>query len=157
MENTYNLVRWKPFFKPNFLTGPFKPMYGIVPVLLVILIQPAMPLELVLFLCLIVPLLVEYITGALLLRLFSIRYWDYRYLRFQLHGHVALGYAICWMVLSYGVVIYLHPSVRTLYMLLSRDWLALFPLYFIYFTLDVIWAVRRHLNLRKSSIRYRPI
>ena len=151
LENVYNVIRSKPFFKPNFLVGPFKPMYGFAPVLLLIIIRPNMPLWLVLSFCFLIPLVVEYFTGWLLVTFFGKRYWDYRDLPFQLHGHIALGYALCWIVLSYSILTIVHPYVQRLYQWLYRDWKFLALVYFVYFSLELLWAIKRHLHIKNAT------
>lgn len=152
LENTYNVIRSKPFFKPNFLVGPFKPMYGFASVLLVILIQPGMNLFTILFLCFFVPLIVEYVSGVLLEKVFHKRYWDYRDLPLQLHGHISLFYAVCWVFLSYGIITYIHPFIQSLYWTLEIDWHLIYPLYVLYFAIDFIWTVRKHLYRKRWVI-----
>src|SRR3954462_7163905 len=61
LENSYNFFTKREFFKQNFLFGPFKPMYGLTPVLLVYLISPETHWGMVILLCLLIPTMVEYL------------------------------------------------------------------------------------------------
>ncbi|WML54487.1 putative ABC transporter permease [Neobacillus sp. PS3-12] len=75
-------------------------MYGFVPVLLLFFITKQTRGTIVLFLCLFIPTLVEYLAGAMMKKVFHRPYWDYFNIPFQLHGHICLPFSICWVVLS---------------------------------------------------------
>ncbi|WP_449537731.1 putative ABC transporter permease [Ferdinandcohnia sp. Marseille-Q9671] len=105
LENTYSYVRKRVFFKDNFLFGPFKPMYGFAPILLVLLIGNDMHWSIVVGLCFLIPTLVEYGSGFLLEKLFGRKWWDYSGHKLQLHGHICFSYSICWIVLSLGCLV----------------------------------------------------
>lgn len=144
LENSYSFFVQRVFLKENFLVGPFKPMYGFAPILLVWTITPRIPLLLVLFLCLAIPLLVEYVSGLMLDRIFHKRYWDYSNQRFQLHSYICFNFALCWIFLSYGIIAWMHPMVQRLYDALAMDWVRIAPFYVLYFIIEFLWAVQRH-------------
>jgi uncharacterized membrane protein len=145
LENSYNVLTKGKFFKDNFLYGPFKPMYGISPILLVYLISPSTNWAVVLPLCFAVPTLIEYISGAMLHKLFGRQYWDYSETPMQLHGHICLPFSLCWGVLSLIVLKWIHPAIAGLYGKAEPIWAWIWPAVTLYFIADIVLTVRRHI------------
>lgn len=146
IENSYNLVTQGRFIKPNFLYGPFKPMYGFAPVLLVTLISPETNIAIVLLLCFFIPTLVEYMSGTLLQKIFQRQWWDYSKTPFQLHGHICLPFSMCWLVLSLACLRWVHPGIAAMYVAVEPLWIWLWAAVGVYFFTDFILSVRRHTN-----------
>lgn len=144
LENTYSLFTRSVFFKDGFFWGPFKPMYGIAPVLLIFLVKSHMNGLLVLLICFFVPTIVEYVSGVLLQKLFQRQWWDYSDHHLQLHGHICLSFSLCWLALSVIGLIYLHPTIEMTYGMLEQWWGFLFPVVTIYFLAELFMAIRRH-------------
>ena len=56
----------------------------------------------------------EYVTGAVMERLFKVRYWDYSSQPFQLHGYICLSSSIAWGFLTILMTDVIHdPIART--------------------------------------------
>ncbi|MGG3467913.1 putative ABC transporter permease [Neobacillus pocheonensis] len=144
LENSYSFFTKKEFFKPNFLFGPFKPMYGFAPVLLVYLTSPDTHLVIVLLLCLFIPTIVEYVTGAMLLKLFQWKWWDYSETSMQLHGHICLPFSTCWMVLSFLCLKWVHPMIASMYEGIELYWAWIWGAVGLYFLADLALAIRKH-------------
>lgn len=151
LENSYNLVTKRRFFKPNFLYGPFKPMYGFAPVLLVYLITPETNWTVVLLLCFFIPTLVEYVSGALLQKLFHRQWWDYADMPFQLNGHICLPFSLCWVVLSLVCLNWVHPGIVTMSGAVKPIWNWIWAAVGLYFLADFLLSARRH-TLQKSIV-----
>ena len=141
LENVYSWVTTGVFFKEGPLYGPLKPMYGFAPVLIVYTMNESTPWSLLLLLCLIIPTVIEYVSGVLLERLFHQRYWDYSRLPLQLHGHICVSFSICWVLLSLAVVVLLHPLFQTLYSHISVMWDLLWPMFALILLADLIVTV----------------
>lgn len=122
LENTYSWVLGEGFRKRNFLQGPYKPMYGVAPVLLLVLTGPYSHLWWKVLLCLVIPSLVEYGSGALLKGFFHVTYWDYSGFRYQLHGLICLPFSLCWLVLCLVMLYGIHPLVVKLHALMLPVW-----------------------------------
>lgn len=152
LENGYSFFTRKEFFKPNFILGPFKPMYGIAPLLLVSLIPADSHWALLIFLCFLVPTTVEYVTGFWLERTFRKKWWDYSNHALQVHGHICFSFSICWIFLSYLCVKFIHPSIELVYMTIESFWLVIWPAVVIYFVIELFLAWKRH-NPQEQSIR----
>ncbi|WP_413307163.1 putative ABC transporter permease [Bacillus sp. 1P10SD] len=144
LENSYSYFTKKYFFKENFLYGPFKPMYGFAPLLLVYLITPATHGAIVLLLCVMIPTIVEYVSGALLQKLFHKQWWDYSDTPLQLHGHICLPFSICWGLLSFICLQWVHPAFVSLYEGIGSYWGWIWSAVGLYFLADLVLAIRKH-------------
>ena len=142
LENSFNFFTKGKFLKDNFLYGPFKPMYGFAPLLLVLLAAPDLHWGLVL--CFVIPTAVEYVSGALLKKLFNQQWWDYSDKRFQLHGHICLPFSICWTVLSLIFLEWIHPAAINVYEAVNPYWNWVWSAVGLYFLADLVLTVRRH-------------
>ncbi|MEQ6389633.1 putative ABC transporter permease [Bacillaceae bacterium S4-13-58] len=146
IENIYNFFTVGHFLKPNFWVGPFKPMYGVAPVLLIVLISPKTRKTVVLFLCALVPTIVEYISGALLVYFTDRKWWDYSHLPFQLHGHVSLLFSLAWIILSLLCLKIIHPKIVIAFHSIKPVWTKFVPFIILYFLLETFVAVQRFSN-----------
>jgi uncharacterized membrane protein len=144
LENSFNYFTKREFFKENFLFGPFKPMYGIAPLLLVYFTPPASHWVYKLFLCFLIPTLVEYASGALLQKLFQRQWWDYSDTPFQLNGHICLPFSICWGLLSLLCLQWIHPAMVTMYGGIEPFWSLIWSAVGLYFLADLSLAIRKH-------------
>lgn len=151
LENCYNYVIHHIFLKPNFIKGPFKPMYGLTPIFLVYLITPETHWASVLFLCLIVPTMIEYISGAMLQKLTNRHWWNYSNLPLQFNGHICLSFSLCWFGLSFFCVKVLHPAVMFLFGKVESIFIPIWPLIYLYFIIELIIAMRRHSSRVQSA------
>ena len=151
LEDVYSWVTTGVFFKEGFLYGPLKPMYGFVPVLIVYTVNESTHWIFLLLLCLIIPTVIEYVSGMLLERLFQERYWDYRQLPLQLHGHICVSFSVCWVLLSLAVVVLLHPLFQSLYSHISGVWGMLWPMFAVILLADLVVTVRK----RSRAVRGR--
>lgn len=149
LENVYSKLT-AGGWKEAFLTGPFKPMYGVALILLLIGMDCGFHWSVMLLLCFAVPTAVEYVSGLLLLRLFQRRWWDYTGCRFQLHGHICLRFSCYWAALSFACLYVLHPFVASFYRAVAPVWKWMCPLLIVYVLADVVrtvWVRRRNVRL----------
>ncbi|WP_462411001.1 putative ABC transporter permease [Neobacillus sp. Marseille-QA0830] len=155
LENSFNLITKGKFLKDNFLYGPFKPMYGIAPLLLVLLDLPGLHWGLVLLLCFIIPTAVEYVSGVMLQKLFNRQWWNYSDMPLQLHGHICLPFSFCWTVLSFMLLKWIHPAVAEVYVTVQPYWAWVWSVMGLYLLADLVLTVRRHAatNLVTEGIR----
>lgn len=144
LENSYSLMINEGFFKPSFLKGPFKPMYGIAPVLLLIFTTKETPWIVLIILCFFIPSIVEYTTGAMLQRFFRRQYWDYSQLPMQINGHICFPFTVCWLLLSLICIKWIHPFVSAIHQMAGADWLWIYPVILLYFLAEFLLAIRRH-------------
>lgn len=108
-------VQKKRWVNRGFLHGPFLPIYGFGAILVLWLTLPVRNhLLLVYLLGMTGATALEYVTGALMERLFHMRYWDYSHMRFHYKGHICLACSLGWGVFSVLMVNGFHPPVEKL-------------------------------------------
>lgn len=145
LENTYNKILGGPFLKPNFFYGPFKPMYGFAPCILILFQTLAVPRWLMLVLCLIIPTSVELLTGMFMLKIYHIRFWNYDGHRGQILKHGNLLFSCTWFGLALVILFWVQPQLRNLYHQVETQWHFMAPFMGIYFGLELWFANERHL------------
>ncbi|BCG58854.1 putative ABC transporter permease [Paenibacillus sp. URB8-2] len=142
IEGMYNWYSSGTFRKEGLMKGPYKPMYGFAPLLLLALGVTAMPLPLFLAATFVVPSAVEYATGALLKLLFRRRWWDYSGQAYQLGGHICLQFSLYWWGLSVVCLVAVHPLMTQLYSLTADIWSVLLPMTVLGFAADLALTFR---------------
>lgn len=112
-ESAWVSLRTRKWTNRGFMKGPWLPLYGSGAVLVLIVTLPfrAHPAE-VYFVGLVAATILEYITGVAMLKIFKVRYWDYRYQKLQFQGHICLTSSIAWGFLSILMVYVVHPPVE---------------------------------------------
>lgn len=112
-ESCFVSFQKKRWVNRGFLHGPFLPIYGFGAVIVLWL---TLPVQDNLFLIYLIGMtgatILEYITGALMERLFHMRYWDYSNMRFHLNGHICLACSLGWGVFSVLLVKLIHPPIE---------------------------------------------
>lgn len=144
---TYSILQWLMFFyiysffgwvwetmyvsickgrwvNRGFMHGPFLPIYGVGCTGMVFLTIPMtgnMVVEF--FVGMIGATIMEYYTGAVMEKIFRLRYWDYSKNKFNLNGYICLKSSLCWGVFAILVPEVLHKKVEV--MVLSIPYTAL--------------------------------
>jgi uncharacterized membrane protein len=144
LENSYNFLTERKFFKSNLFWGPFKPMYGFAPVLLLLFINKNTHWALIVFLCFLIPTLVEYLSGYFLQKLFKRQWWDYSMMPLHIKGHICLPFSLCWVLLSLICLKWIHPAIVFLYGVVEPLWSWIWPTVCLYFLAELLLAIRRH-------------
>ncbi len=156
LESLYCSIGEKRFVNRGFLTGPLCPIYGTAALVLVILIyNPFKDNPLAVFILgIILCDIVEYVTSYLMEKLFSARWWDYTYEFMNIGGRICLKHTLYWGVISIIFVKTIHPAVDNLYGRIDGPYLKiiLFAVLAV-FTLDLINAVRKALDIRKLQVK----
>ena len=116
IEQAYSFMTTGELKKDGFLSGPFKPMYGIAFTYLIlcneVLEIAGLPLTI---LCFLIPTTVEYISGSALKYIFNESYWDYSDFKYNLHGFITIKFSLYWTLLSYIGIHFLQPAVYVFY------------------------------------------
>lgn len=150
LENITSLVTTGNFFKVNFWLGPFKPMYGIAPVLLLSFLNANSSWITMIVLCLLIPTTVEYISGFLLEKMSKRKWWDYSQKPLNIHGYICPFYSICWLILSWISLHLVQPVLNLFYTHIQSIWSLVSPFIFIYFIVETTFASKRHYHKRTS-------
>ena len=151
-ESCYVSLCQRHWVNRGFLNGPLLPIYGSGAIIILFVTLPVEDnLWLVYLLGTAAATLLEYVTGAVMERLFKVRYWDYSKHPCNLNGYICLSSSIAWGFFSILLVCFLHPPVGRL---LSRvpdllvDPLAL--VLTVVFTVDVVRSVQAALDLKEA-------
>ncbi|MNN48290.1 hypothetical protein D3C81_1627620 [compost metagenome] len=148
LENVYSYFTRGVFWKEGFLLGPFKPMYGFAPVILLLLVdieesllrQPLSRMIAVIALCLIVPSVVEYVSGYLLKAWFGRQWWDYSGYVGQLQGHICLRFSLYWGALSLLCLYGFQPLLSQNYLKIQSIWAYAGPILLLILLADFAWT-----------------
>ena len=112
-ESCYVSVRRHQWVNRGFLHGPMLPIYGSGA--LVILISTIGVREepwLIFLFGMLAATALEYITGAVMEKLFHVRYWDYSGQKLNLNGYICVSSSLCWGVFSVLLVRVVHVPVE---------------------------------------------
>lgn len=112
-ESCYVSVKKRHWVNRGFLHGPMLPIYGSGA--LVILISTIGVREnpwLIFLMGMIAATILEYITGAVMERLFHVRYWDYSNQKLNLNGYICASSSLCWGAFSVLLVRVVHVPVE---------------------------------------------
>jgi len=154
-ESCYVSIRQKRWVNRGFLHGPLLPIYGSGAIIILFATIPvAEDLRLVWLFGTVAATALEYATGAVMERLFKVRYWDYSSQRFSLNGYICLSSSIAWGFFSILMVRFIHPPIARLLARIPSfcvDPLAL--LLTSAFTVDVVRSVQAALDLRDILAR----
>ena len=114
-ESTYVSLKQKRLVNRGFLRLPMLPLYGSGAVMMLWVSLPVRDsLPLVYISGSIAATALEYVTGAVMERLFKVRYWDYSSQPFQLRGYICLSSSIAWGFLTILMTDVIHdPIART--------------------------------------------
>ena len=112
-ESCYVSVRKRHWVNRGFLHGPMLPIYGSGAV--VILVSTIGVREhpwLIFIFGLVAATALEYVTGAVMERMFHVRYWDYSNQKLNVHGYICASSSLCWGVFSVLLVRFVHVPIE---------------------------------------------
>ena len=133
---SYHLTQWVLFFfiysfigwvwegcfvsgrKPRwvnrgFMYGPMLPIYGfgaLAVLISTITVRDSIPL--IFLFGMVGATLLEYVTGAVMGRLFNVKYWDYSNQKFNLNGYICLTSSLGWGLFSVLLVKFVHVPIE---------------------------------------------
>ena len=148
-ESTVVSVQQKRPVNRGFLRGPMLPIYGFGATLLLHISLPLYhhPVQLF-FWSMVCATVFEYLVGAVMEKLFKIKYWDYSEHRFQFQGLICLQSSLCWGLLGLVLARFIHPPIETFVIRLPFGLLlALTLVLSALFVSDVVVSVRAALDL----------
>ena len=151
-ECCYVSLRQRRWVNRGFLHGPVLPIYGSGAIIILFVTLPVQQdLRLVFLLGTAAATALEYITGAVMERLFQMRYWDYSSQPFNLHGYICLTSSIAWGFFSILLVRLIHPPISRL--LADVPSLLVDPLALVLtalFAVDVVQSTQAALDLKQA-------
>ena len=114
-ESCYVSLKSRQWVNRGFLHGPWLPIYGSGAVVILLLTLPARGRPALIFLLgMVGATVLEYVTGAVMEKLFHMRYWDYSDKPLNVNGHICLPVSIAWGGFSLLLIYLLHPPVEDL-------------------------------------------
>lgn len=149
-ECFYVSVRTRHLVNRGFLHGPWLPIYGAGALLVLFLTLPVRNSPaLVFFLGMTGATLLEYGTGAVMERIFQMRYWDYSKEPLNVNGYICLPVSFAWGLFSTVLIYILHPPIERFVLqipLPASDGISLGLS--VLFTADVTRSVQTAMDLR---------
>ena len=113
-ESCYVSVRTHRWVNRGFMHGPMLPIYGSGALtVLISTISVRESVALTFLAGMLAATILEYITGAVMERLFHVRYWDYSDQKFNLNGYICVSSSLCWGAFSVLLVRVIHVPVET--------------------------------------------
>ncbi len=104
-ESVYVSISEKHWVNRGFLKGPFLPIYGCGALCVLVVTIPFRDnLPLMCLAGMVSATILEYVTGAVMEKLFHVRYWDYTGRLLNINGHICLASVLCWGVMTILVV-----------------------------------------------------
>lgn len=148
-------VKQKKWTNRGFMKGPWLPIYGSGAVVILFCTLPfkAYPVA-VFFVGMLAATTMEYFTGATMVKLFKVRYWDYSRYKIQLHGHICLVASFIWGGFSLLMDYVIHKPIEKLVLAIPGEVLSV-----ITFVITVVWvydfanAFRDAMDLRAMIIQ----
>lgn len=106
-------VRKRRWVNRGFMYGPMLPIYGfgaLAVLISTIRVRDSIPL--IFLFGMVGATLLEYVTGAVMERLFNVKYWDYSNQKFNLNGHICLTSSLGWGLFSVLLVKFVHVPIE---------------------------------------------
>jgi len=153
IENAYSYFKRRHFQREGFLNGPFKPMYAIAMSLLVVFSNMINYNAYILIpICIIVPTMVEYITGVVMRNYFNKDYWNYSELKYNFQGIICLRFSLYWTVLTFvGVQYFQTYVINNLYSIVFLLWVMICPILLLVLVIDETLSISGFTDNRKVA------
>lgn len=106
-------VRKRRWVNRRFMYGPMLPIYGfgaLAVLISTIRVRDSIPL--IFLFGMVGATLLEYVTGAVMERLFNVKYWDYSNQKFNLNGYICLTSSLGWGLFSVLLVKFVHVPIE---------------------------------------------
>lgn len=152
----------RKWINPGLLIGPYLPLYGVALCVLYLLalleqfhfIDNPLGNKLLLFAVMTIFMtLIEYITGALCLKLGNIRLWDYRDKWGNIKGIICPEFSLIWGILGAVYYFLIHPHILDALAWLSRNLVFSFfiGLFFGVFLIDLVYSTQLANKIRRYA------
>lgn len=106
-------ARKRRWVNRGFMYGPMLPIYGfgaLAVLISTIRVRDSIPL--IFLFGMVGATLLEYVTGAVMERLFNVKYWDYSNQKFNLNGYICLTSSLGWGLFSVLLVKFVHVPIE---------------------------------------------
>ncbi len=150
-ETCYVSVLKARWVNRGFMRGPFLPIYGSGAIVVLIFTLPFRTnAGLVFVVGMVSATILEYFTGAVMERLFHVRYWDYSSQRLNLNGHICVTSSLAWGAFSVILTLYGHTPVERFASHMSTNVLEVIVFALtVYISIDMAESIREAINLKE--------
>lgn len=155
-ESCYVSLENQKWVNRGFLKGPFLPIYGSGAIVVIIsTLTVENEFILVFIIGMIAATILEYITGAMMEKVFHVRYWDYTKEPFNINGHICLTSSLAWGVFSVLLVRFVNPPIENLIKFIPEV-ISEVSAYVItiFITIDVVQSFNEAMDLRNLLIKF---
>ncbi len=154
-ESCYVSIKQKQWVNRGFLHGPWLPIYGSGAIIILFATLPVSDnLFFVWLLGMLAATILEYFTGAVIEKIFKVRYWDYSSHKIQLKGYICMSSSIAWGFFSILLIRFIHPPFAKL--LSAIPDVVIDPLTVVLtvlFVIDAVHSTQAALDLRNMLIQ----
>ena len=154
LEVVYQAVEHGRFINRGFLNGPYCPIYGFGVILVCFALEPIKENIVVLYVgSVLLTTFLELITGFLLEKFFSQKWWDYSGERFNLKGYICLKFSLLWGVACLVTVRLIHPlTVKFVRDIPSAFGIVILTVILIGFISDTIITVAAIIHIKQRLV-----
>ena len=154
-ESAYVSIKLHKWINRGFLKGPFLPIYGsgaIVVLISTVLIKKYTIL--VFIIGMISATILEYITGAIMEKLFHVRYWDCSEKKFNINGYICLVSSLAWGFFSLALVYLVNPLIEPFIISISDKIIEVIVYVItIFVTIDAVQAFNNAMDLKNVLVK----
>ncbi|SHK07787.1 Uncharacterized membrane protein [Hathewaya proteolytica DSM 3090] len=152
MEVCYAYKNQRKFVNRGFLYGPYCSMYGFAAIVLIYSLKPFQHNIIILYIAsFFITSIVEYITGALLEKMFHTTWWDYSEDKFNIKGRICLGFSLLWGAVAVLLIKFVNPLIsRLLKYVLTTPGIIILLIILILIIIDTICTLISVSNFNKS-------
>ena len=150
LENVFSYFVHGKVQEEGFLYSPFKPMYAFAMSILIYLNSIFKNNLILLFMCLIIPTSIEFITGVIMRYYFNKDYWDYSKVKHNYKGIICLEFSLYWTLLSFFTIKIIQPFIiDKVFEIFNLVWIIVLPVQIILLLIDFIMTLRRFIAYKK--------
>lgn len=154
-ESAYVSLKSHKWVNRGFMRGPFLPLYGSGAIMMLVVSRPFVDNVLLTYVAGVIgATALEYVTGAAMVALFKVRYWDYtgKFMNFQ--GHICLRSSLAWGFLTILMTRVIHRPIEGLmYMIPDRALYYLTMLLTVYIVVDFTLSFKAALDLKDIMVK----
>lgn len=150
-EIIYYAVNHGKYVNRGFLSGPVCPIYGVGVILVLLVLTPIRDKLFLLFIgSVLFTTLLELITGYILEKVFSRKWWDYSKEPFHFKGYICLKFSLLWGIACVFVIHVVQPPLDKLISIIPmRFGIFLLMIFFSIFIFDLIITILTMMNFKR--------
>lgn len=152
LEVAYAFRHQHKFVNRGFLNGPYCSMYGFAAIILIFSLKPFSNNLIILYITsFFITSIIEYVTGALLERIFHTTWWDYTDDKFNIKGRVCLGFSVLWGFAAVLLIKVINPLFdKLLKYVLTPTGVIILSIILIIIIIDTIFTLINVSNFNKA-------